>query len=99
VGPRGGMDDMEKRKFLPPQGLELRPIGRPACSQSLYRLRSPGSLDVNRLYGLKVWTVCCSQKPLYIHKTLKTKFITIFIVQSDVMDEKEVYNQGIFVPR
>jgi hypothetical protein len=34
---------MEKWKFLPPPGLELRPLGRPARSQSLYRLRYPGS--------------------------------------------------------
>jgi hypothetical protein len=35
---RAGLDDMEKRKFLPPPRLELRPLGRPARSQSLYRL-------------------------------------------------------------
>jgi hypothetical protein len=38
VGPRAGLDDVDKWKFLPPPGLELRPIGRPARSQSLYRL-------------------------------------------------------------
>ena len=41
VGPRVGLDDVEKRKFLTIPGLELRPLGRPACSQSLYRLRYP----------------------------------------------------------
>jgi hypothetical protein len=30
VGPRAGLDDMKKRKFLTPPGLELRPLGRPA---------------------------------------------------------------------
>jgi hypothetical protein len=39
VGPRAGLDDVEKRKFLTLPGLELRPLGRPARSQSLYRLR------------------------------------------------------------
>jgi hypothetical protein len=39
VGPRAGLDDMEKRKFLTLPGLELRPLGRPSRSQSLYRLR------------------------------------------------------------
>jgi hypothetical protein len=34
---------VEKRKFLTIPGLELRPLGRPARSQSLYRLRYPGS--------------------------------------------------------
>jgi hypothetical protein len=42
VGPRAGLDDLEKRKFLPPPRLELRSLGRPARSLSLYRLRSPG---------------------------------------------------------
>jgi hypothetical protein len=38
VDPRAGLDDVEKRKFLTLLGLELRPIGRLARSQSLYRL-------------------------------------------------------------
>jgi hypothetical protein len=38
VGHRAGLDDVEKRKFLTLPGLELRPLGRPARSQSLYRL-------------------------------------------------------------
>jgi hypothetical protein len=45
VGPRAGLDDVEKRKFLTLPGLELRPLGLPARSQSLYRLRYPGSID------------------------------------------------------
>jgi hypothetical protein len=44
VGLRTGVDDVEKRKFLTLPGLELRPLGRPALSQSLYRLRYPVSL-------------------------------------------------------
>jgi hypothetical protein len=32
VDPRAGLDDVEKRKFLTLQGLELKPIGRPARS-------------------------------------------------------------------
>jgi hypothetical protein len=39
VGPRAGLDDVEKSKFLTLPGLELRLLGRPARSQSLYRLR------------------------------------------------------------
>jgi hypothetical protein len=42
-GPEAGLNDMERWKFLPLVGLELRPVGRPARSQSLYRLRYPGS--------------------------------------------------------
>jgi hypothetical protein len=39
---RAGLDDLEKRKFLTLPGLKLRTLGRPANSQSLYRLRYPG---------------------------------------------------------
>jgi hypothetical protein len=40
VGPRAGLDDVEKKKFLTLPGLELRPLGRPTRSQSLSRLLS-----------------------------------------------------------
>jgi hypothetical protein len=43
VDPRAGLDDLENRKFLTLQGLELRPLRHPARSQSLYRLSYPGS--------------------------------------------------------
>jgi hypothetical protein len=42
VDPRAGLDDMGKRKFITLPELELRPLGRPVRSQSLYRLRYPG---------------------------------------------------------
>jgi hypothetical protein len=38
VNPRADLDDVEMRKISPLQGLELRPVGRPVRSQSLYRL-------------------------------------------------------------
>jgi hypothetical protein len=41
VGHRAGLDDVKKRKFLTVPRLE--PLGRPTRSQSLYRLRYPGS--------------------------------------------------------
>jgi hypothetical protein len=44
VNPRASPDDVEKRKFLTLLGLKLRPLSRPARSQSLYRLLYPGSL-------------------------------------------------------
>jgi hypothetical protein len=34
VDPGDGLDNVEKRKFLPLPGLELRPLGRPVRSQS-----------------------------------------------------------------
>jgi hypothetical protein len=43
VNPRAGLDDAEKREFLLLPGIELRPLGRPVRSQSLYRLRYHGS--------------------------------------------------------
>jgi hypothetical protein len=43
VGSRAGLNDVEKRKFLALPGLELRSLGWPARSQSLYRLRYPDS--------------------------------------------------------
>jgi hypothetical protein len=43
MGLRASMDAVEKRKFLNLPRLELRPLGLPARSQSLYRLRYPGS--------------------------------------------------------
>jgi hypothetical protein len=49
VDPRTGVDYVKKRKFLTLLGLELRPLRRPARSQSLYRLSYPGSLtNVNK---------------------------------------------------
>jgi hypothetical protein len=38
-----GLDSVEKRKFFTLLRLELRPLVRPPRSQSLYRLRYPGS--------------------------------------------------------
>jgi hypothetical protein len=45
VGPRAGLDKVEKLKFLILPGVELRLLGCPARSQSLYRLRYPGSCE------------------------------------------------------
>jgi hypothetical protein len=39
VDPRASLDDVQTKKFLTLPGLELRPLSRPARSQSLYRLR------------------------------------------------------------
>jgi hypothetical protein len=47
VGPRAGLDDVENLKFLALPGLGLRPLSRPARSQSLYRLSYPCSHSLN----------------------------------------------------
>jgi hypothetical protein len=39
VVPRAGLDDVEERKIFILPGLELRPLGCPARSRTLYRLR------------------------------------------------------------
>jgi hypothetical protein len=36
VGPRTGLDDVERRKTLPLPGLKLRPLCRPTRIESLY---------------------------------------------------------------
>jgi hypothetical protein len=46
---RAGLDNVKKTKFLILPGLELRPLNHPARSQSLYRLRYPGSNSVQEI--------------------------------------------------
>jgi hypothetical protein len=60
VGPRTGLGDMKKRKFLPLLGLELRTLGRPVRNQSLYRLRYAGSLKL--LFNYAVLTLMTSER-------------------------------------
>jgi hypothetical protein len=43
INPRDGLVDFENKKFLILPGLELRPLRRLDRSQSLYRLRYPGT--------------------------------------------------------
>jgi hypothetical protein len=45
-GPHSRSVRRGEEKILALPGLELRPLGRTACSQSLYRLRYPGSLKL-----------------------------------------------------
>jgi hypothetical protein len=49
VNPSAGLEDVGKRKFLILQGTELRFLGRPARSQSLYRQRYPGSFGKHNM--------------------------------------------------
>jgi hypothetical protein len=63
VGPRASLYDVEKRKFLTLPRLELRPLGRPARNQSLYRLSYPGSKNRNIS-----WTKVNILKPLLLKK-------------------------------
>jgi hypothetical protein len=55
--PKAGLEDVEKRKFLTLPGLKLRLLGCPARSQSLYRLRYPGSPSYS-VCTIMCWTTC-----------------------------------------
>jgi hypothetical protein len=64
VGPRVGLDDVEKRKSL--TGLELPPLRRPARSESLYWLRYPGShvyFKINRQVCHRLLLLSINLKP------------------------------------
>jgi hypothetical protein len=69
VGPKACLDDVEKRKFLTLPGLELRPLGRPARSQALYRQRYPGS-RVRGDHGIRGWTVHTSGQDVWRSKKI-----------------------------
>jgi hypothetical protein len=60
VGPRAGLYDVEKRKFLTLPELELRSFDYPARSQSLYRLR----------YHYPVYNIFCMLPYLFKNKIL-----------------------------
>jgi hypothetical protein len=47
VDPRAMWTTWRREKFLTLPGIEFRPLGCPARSQSLYRLRYPGSYKLN----------------------------------------------------
>jgi hypothetical protein len=67
VDPRVGLDDVEKRKFLTLPELEIRPLSRPACIQSLCRICYPGipkptkRLNALDLTSLKYLSVLSTQ--------------------------------------
>jgi hypothetical protein len=81
VGPRASLDYVEKLKFLLPPGLELRHLGRPAHSQSLYRLGYPGECSV-------------SEHPEYLEIIMYIKFCTD--VEDVYIDITLLYRYGNF---
>jgi hypothetical protein len=54
VDPRAGLHEVEKRKFLTLPRLELRPLSRPARSQSVYQLHFPGAIVISSKQGFAV---------------------------------------------
>jgi hypothetical protein len=83
AGPRATLNHMEKRKFLTLSGLELRALYCPAHSQSLYRLRYPGSQfkygilcnfcdDLIRVFEVFSFHIFMSQNYSYFYVTQNT---------------------------
>jgi hypothetical protein len=82
VNPRAGLDDVEKRKFLPLPELEVRPLGRPARSQSLYRLVYPGGI-----------TMLCPLEIANLNLVSETKSVSKMLrsLEYDTMDKGSIY--------
>jgi hypothetical protein len=59
VDPKIGLDEIENWKFLTLPGLEFRPLGRPARSQSLYRVH-PEKEGVKKY--CVIYYICLSQQ-------------------------------------
>jgi hypothetical protein len=76
VGPRTGLDDVEKRKILTLPGLEICPLARPPRSQSLYRLRYP-DLKISHVYVLITFSALfLSLFPLFfLHISFSSPFL------------------------
>jgi hypothetical protein len=77
--PRTGLDDVEKRKMLPLPGLELRTVVHLARSQSLYRLRCPGSHTDFQIIGRTphTYSYFCTHLGLYLLLTSQTEVATL----------------------
>jgi hypothetical protein len=79
VGPRTGLDDLEERKFLTLSGLELRFLGRPARSQSLYDYAIPAprykGFVPKRVKMYYTWFNPFVNTPLHLHSFKTAKHI------------------------
>jgi hypothetical protein len=74
VGPRVGLDDLKKRKFL------TRTPTRPACSQSLSRLLSRAYICVNVFKAIFLYEK---------HTDNKTRVTSINLVQLSGNDKRQ----------
>jgi hypothetical protein len=71
VGPRAGLDDVEKEKFFTLPGLKLRTLGRPARSHSLYRLSYSGfNIDIT---ANKLWVAVHVIEYLFVFSIIQVK--------------------------
>jgi hypothetical protein len=83
MGRKVGLNGLEERIFLTLPGLELRPLGRPARSQSLYRLRYPCSCQ--RISQTRNEHEAVS---LFLRRHDPPKLLLYFIVQQGVLSWK-----------
>jgi hypothetical protein len=87
VDPSAGLHDVEKRKFLTLPGLELRLLGRPARSLSLYRLLFSVSQKIPRCRESQGSLPCSHQS---IH-TLTPYFCKVRLL---VLQDRTVWCNG-----
>jgi hypothetical protein len=82
VGTRAGLDEVEKRKFLSLPGLELRPLGHPACSQSLYQLRYtiPSKSNPHDMHVLDYHSASTENSDLAYHHLFCVPNIIYFLI-------------------
>jgi hypothetical protein len=86
VGPRAGMDDLEKRKFLTLPGLEGRTLGRPVRSQSTIQIPEPAKQCLLTYVTLHVSTLTSHPQVLQVSHIQLLKCI-------------EYINNSILLPR
>jgi hypothetical protein len=72
VGSRVNLDDMTL-EFLPPPGLELRPLDRSARSQPLYRLRYPGSSLFGIIHKVKLFPCSITHHTIKTHEVMEVQ--------------------------
>jgi hypothetical protein len=98
VNHRAGLDNVEKRKFLTPPGLELRRLGRPARSQSLYRLHSilgGGNSDREQVAKIKYGVPVFWRRRTLIFSDVPGSFIQKKVVNATFLDIDTVLS---FIP-
>jgi hypothetical protein len=93
VEPRAGLDDVERKIIVPLTGLEVRPLGRPANSPSLYRLRNPVEWDSfnndprNWEYSIRMPSDCGERWTVTWKETVKVWFKVSCGVSPEVTEE------------
>jgi hypothetical protein len=100
VEPRAGLDDVEKRKFLTLPGIELLPLGRPTCTQSLYRLHSSGSLLFENKKEMLPHTAIFDKPVFAVFSRISVKqrtHILVEIVQWDGRRENDCTTVGVIL--